>query len=104
MKRPLRAGSVMYNIRCRALAPSTAAASYCSWSMRDIAARKMIVPQPASFQMTWLVISPLNSSGTPMIWMIGRSCWTRNVFSMPALPSICWNSATTITQDRKCGM
>ena len=63
----------------------------------------MIVPQPASFQITWLVISALNSSGTPMISTIGRSFCTRNVLSMPALPSICWKIATTITQDRKCG-
>lgn len=61
------------------------------------------MPQPASFQMAWEVSSALNSSGTPMICTIGRSFCTRKVLSMPALPSICWNSATTITQDRKCG-
>ena len=27
----------------------------------------------------------------------------RNMFSAPAPPSICWNSVTTSTQEKKCG-
>ena len=72
MNSPLSEGRVMCNSRCHAVAPSTAAASYCSWSIRESAARKMIVPQPASFQITWLVTSALNSSGTPMMCRIGQ--------------------------------
>ena len=46
-------GRVTCQSRRRQLAPSIAAASYWLPSTEAIAARKMIVPQPVSFQMTW---------------------------------------------------
>ena len=69
----LIAGRVTCHIRRKAEARSIAAASYRLGSTFDIAARKMIIDQPVSFQMTWLVINSLNSSGTPMIWKVARS-------------------------------
>ncbi|MNC24673.1 hypothetical protein D3C76_1379610 [compost metagenome] len=46
----LMPGTVTYQIRCSRLAPSILAASYNSELMPVMAARKMMLPQPASFQ------------------------------------------------------
>ena len=48
----------MYRIFCMRVAPSMSAASYSVGSMPVIAARKMIVHQPVSFQIAVITASP----------------------------------------------
>ncbi|MNY60170.1 hypothetical protein D3C86_1966860 [compost metagenome] len=55
-------GSVMFIILWKRFAPSTLAASYSSGLMPASAARKIIVPQPASFQMDCRIMSGRNHS------------------------------------------
>ena len=57
------AGSVMCHIRRQRPAPSTAAASYSSGGPSHSAARKTMMPQPASFQTDCAVIRTRNVSG-----------------------------------------
>ena len=63
----------------------------------------MIVPQPASFQISWMVIIHLNHSG--LLVIVGAvSPMPRNMWSTtPAPPKICWNRATMMTHEMKCG-
>jgi hypothetical protein len=96
-------GSVTCQKRRHGPAPSIAAASYCCSSTLDRAARKMIVPQPDSFQITCATSSALNSPGLPTIDTVCMPASCSRPLSMPVLPSTCWHSATTTTQDRKYG-
>ena len=59
-------GSVMCHMRRQRPAPSTAADSYRFWLMAARAARKMIVPHPASFQIIWEVTTNRKASGLLM--------------------------------------
>jgi hypothetical protein len=71
--------------------------------MAAIAARKMIVPHPASFQMPCAVSSSLKVDGSDMT---SRPLWpwvARMRLMTPPPPRTCWNSATMMTHDRKCG-
>ena len=103
MMMPLRPGSVTCQSWRSRPAPSTLAASYNSGSIWDSAARNRIVAQPVSFQMICEVSRAWKTSGLPMMLTVPRSCDRRKLLSMPLPPSSCWNSDTTITQDRKCG-
>ncbi len=97
------AGRVTCQKRRQGPAPSMAAASYCCSSTWASAARKMIVPQPASFQMTWATTSGSKASGLPMMSTVCRPAPLRPLLSRPVSPSTCWKSATTITHEMKCG-
>lgn len=96
-------GRVMCQILRSQPAPSMAADSYWPMSIDAIAARKMIVPQPQSFQMAWAVISSLKVPGSVITLPMVTPCSIRSVVTEPAPPSTCLNIATTTTHDRKCG-
>jgi hypothetical protein len=89
--------------RRQRFAPSTAAASYSVKSTVDSAARKTMMPQPASFHTACEVTSTLNVDGIVMMSNDGR-LWSRSTWlSRPAPPSICWKMVTTSTHEKKCG-
>nr|BFF24656.1 hypothetical protein GCM10025732_26210 [Glycomyces mayteni] len=96
-------GRVMCHSRRHRPAPSTAAASYWLWSIAARAARKMIAPNPASFQIACEVTSRMNVFGSviqsrPSNPLARSTCEIR-----PAPPSICWKIAMTSTQEKKYG-
>ncbi len=93
----------MCHIRLKRPAPSAAAASYNSVLMAASAARKTMIPQPASFQMAWDVTSSANVSGSVMTSQVPMSWPRRNWLSAPAPPSICWKSVMASTHEKKCG-
>lgn len=62
----------------------------------------MIIPQPASFQAISATISSAKESELVMKGWIEPEL-TIAWLMRPAPPSICWNSAMTSTQERKCG-
>ena len=85
-------------------APSTAAASYCSGGTVLSAARKMMIPQPASFQTDCMVMRTRNVSGFVIMSNPEPSPWSRSVWLIsPAPPKICWNTVTTSTHEKKWG-
>ena len=97
-------GRVMYQICCSLRAPSMVAASYRSGSTPARAARKMMVPQPASFQMSVSTSVPRNDAGS--ISMLGATPMVSR--SRLVMTPVCGARNTTArcpitTQDRKCG-
>ncbi|MNR49148.1 hypothetical protein D3C85_1684830 [compost metagenome] len=67
------------------------------------AARKMIIAQPASFQIIWTTTITGNVSGLVMKGMGSIPQSRSRLLTKPAPPSICWKNAMTSTQERKCG-
>lgn len=93
----------MCQARRRDPAPSTAADSYNWVGIAAMAAKKMIVPHPTSFQITCEVSRILNVSAFAITLTLSNpSRWNRSA-KAPAPPRTCCQTAITITQDRKCG-
>ena len=67
------------------------------------AARKMIMAQPASFQIIWMTTMTGKVSGLVMNGIGSMPISRSRLFTKPAPPNICWMNAITRTQDRKCG-
>ncbi len=68
-----------------------------------MAARKMIVPQPTSFQMTWEVIGVANVSGL-VIRLTGLPViWASKSLTTPVPPKSACQMETTMTHPMKCG-
>ena len=61
------------------------------------------MPQPVSFQINWNTIIHLNADGSDSTFQIGKPPSRRKWLTTPVPPRISWNSATTITHERKCG-
>ncbi|BFO15755.1 hypothetical protein SHKM778_21430 [Streptomyces sp. KM77-8] len=97
------AGSVTCHIRRQRLAPSMAAASYRSGLTEASAARKTMIPQPASFHTLCAVIRNLKVSGSVIRPIPSYPCSRRIWESSPAPPNSCWKTAMTSTQEKKCG-
>lgn len=96
-------GRVTCQNRRHGPAPSIADASYSDSSTWNSAAVKMMVAQPASFQISSAIISGLNSVGLPKMLTMCEPPVDSRPLSRPVGPMISWNSATATTQDRKCG-
>jgi len=71
--------------------------------MAASAARKTMMPQPASFQTTWAVTRYLKVAGSVMMSQVASPCRRRNMLSAPAPPSISWKIVMASTQEKKCG-
>ncbi|MNP81904.1 hypothetical protein D3C76_1803870 [compost metagenome] len=67
------------------------------------AARKMMVPHPASFQMDWMVTRNGKNSGVVMASKRGRPRLSSRCGTAPVAPRTSEKTATMITQPMKCG-
>ncbi|MNN43875.1 hypothetical protein D3C81_1581370 [compost metagenome] len=76
-------GSVIRKNCCTRFAPSTRAASYKSWEMLFSPARKIIMKNPAAFQIPRMMMPYIAVSGLDRKFVIGSPIVLRTLFRIP---------------------